>query len=559
MIINFYNYLFPKNKQDIRAFRIIIIVACLNFVVFSFFPHEPRIGTTHIVRNVNIIESIIFLGIFILTFFISNNKQNIERLAFFAGYVVNSINLLLTYFSQFEDRFAYQYLIYFLIISLYFSSNKRFLLFQAINIGLYIILLIIANHSQNSDFTDYYLTGFTTISLTMLISSLNNKLRKENEDLDARFKLLAENSQDIISIQSLKGKLMYVSPSIIKTTGYQPEDLLGKNMIKIVNPISASEVERYNYDLLNNSTDNKSYLFNIRNADNSDDWYEFVVKLVNNDQVVLNSRKVTKRVLFQNQLNDKTLELESRNQDLMTFSFIASHDMKEPLRMIIIYQKMLLNKLRDSNPDLKDYIKTSLQAAENMNNLVTDLFSYTKLQEYDMKTESIPVSSIIDNIKVKLELYLQEQRSEIVLENDFLIIADKQMLELVLQNIIQNGLKYNQSDKPRVSIQCTDDDEYSIIHIADNGIGIEEKYAKKIFDAFARLNNKHEYQGTGLGLTISKKIIEKHKGDISLTSSLGAGSTFTIRIKKDLQNITNNKNSVQKELANEATFVSQNN
>ena len=534
MIINFYNYLFPINKKDIRAFRIIIIVACINFIIFSLFPHEPKVESHHLVRNLNAIEALIFLGIFIITFFINNSPNNIDRLAFFAGYIINTANLALTYFSEFEDRFAYQYLIYFLVISLYFSSNKNFLLFQVVNIILFIIIIIIGKSTFNSDFSDYYFTSFTAISLSLLISTLNNKLRKENEELDARFKLLAENSQDIISIQSLKGQLLYVSPSIIKTTGYQPEDLLGKNMIKIVNPISNSEVERYNNDLLNNATDNKSYLFNIRNADNTNDWYEFVVKLVNDDQVVLNSRKVTKRVLFQNQLNDKTLELESRNQDLMTFSFIASHDMKEPLRMIIIYQKMLLNKLRDSNPDLKDYIKTSLQAAENMNNLVSDLFSYTKLQDYEMKKESILISSIIDNIKIKLELYLQEQSSEIILENDLSIKADKQMLELVLQNIIQNGLKYNQSEKPSVCINCKNDNEYTIISISDNGIGIEEKYAKKIFDAFARLNNKNEYQGTGLGLTISKKIIDKHKGTIRLKSSLGKGSTFIISIKNDL-------------------------
>ncbi len=532
MLKDLHLYLFPKDKQDIRAFRIIILAAFINFIIFSLLPHEIKENDAHVLQLINFMEAVVFFFIFLSTFFIKNTYKNINFLSFVAAYIINIVNLGLTYLSYFEDRLAYQYLVYYLIISIYFITYRAFLFFQLVNILLFILLLIIGNHSNCSDYSDYYITALTSFVLIFVISAINNSRRKENEELDAKYKLLAENSSDVVSIQNLTGEVLYVSPSIKELTGYSQEDLIGKNVIKIINPISYDEVKRYNDDLKNKTIENNSYLFNIINANGTNDWYEFNIKLSNANQVLLNSRKVTKRVEFQNMLNDKTNEVVAKNQDLMTFSFIASHDMKEPLRMIIIYQKMLLNKLQENNDSVRDYITTSLKAAENMYDLVSNLFSYTKLHDYELRFEQVNLSQLVNNIKNKLELFLIENNSEIILYNDTELYGDKQMLELLIQNIILNGLKYNKSDRPTVHIQSRISPLYIHIDISDNGIGIEEAYRSKIFEAFARLHNKNEYSGTGLGLTIANKIIEKHKGIINIQSEINKGSTFTISIKK---------------------------
>jgi light-regulated signal transduction histidine kinase (bacteriophytochrome) len=301
--------------------------------------------------------------------------------------------------------------------------------------------------------------------------------------------------------------------------------------LKIINKISYSEIERYNNDLQNKTIEKNAYLFYLLNKDNSYDWYEFKIKLVDEKQVLLNSRKVTRRIENQNLLNDRTNELEARNQDLMTFSFIAAHDMKEPLRMIIIYQKMLQKKIADSNEHIKEYIDTTLKAAENMHELVSNLFSYTKLHDHKLKYENVAISVLVYNIKNKLQLYLEERNSLILIDDDIEITTDKQMLELVLQNIILNGLKYNKSETPTIKISIENSEKNTIISVVDNGIGIDEKYLDKIFVAFARLN-KTEYSGTGLGLTISQKIINKLNGEIKIESKIDTGSKFSIVLNK---------------------------
>jgi PAS domain S-box-containing protein len=526
-----YEYLFPKEKQDIRAFRIIILAAVVNFLIFSTFEHHIRGNDSHVLRNINICESFIFLVIFIISFFVKNNQKNINTLAFTGAYVINFVNIILTYLSSFEDRFAYQYLVYYLVISLYFISYRRFLSFQLINFTVFILLLIVSTHANSSDYSDYYITALTVYILIFIISSINNSRRKENEERDAKYKLLAENSSDIVSIQDYKGTILYVSPSIKEQAGYEQTDLIGKNVLKIINKISYSEIERYNNDLQNKTIEKNAYLFYLLNKDNSYDWYEFKIKLVDEKQVLLNSRKVTRRIENQNLLNDRTNELEARNQDLMTFSFIAAHDMKEPLRMIIIYQKMLQKKIADSNEHIKEYIDTTLKAAENMHELVSNLFSYTKLHDHKLKYENVAISVLVNNIKNKLQLYLEERNSLILIDDDIEITTDKQMLELVLQNIILNGLKYNKSETPTIKISIENSEKNTIISVVDNGIGIDEKYLDKIFVAFARLN-KTEYSGTGLGLTISQKIINKLNGEIKIESKIDTGSKFSIVLNK---------------------------
>jgi PAS domain-containing protein len=123
--------------------------------------------------------------------------------------------------------------------------------------------LIVSTHANSSDYSDYYITALTVYILIFIISSINNSRRKENEERDAKYKLLAENSSDIVSIQDYKGTILYVSPSIKEQAGYEQTDLIGKNVLKIINKISYSEIERYNNDLQNKTIEKNAYLFYV--------------------------------------------------------------------------------------------------------------------------------------------------------------------------------------------------------------------------------------------------------------------------------------------------------
>lgn len=528
MLKKYFKELFSLASNDIRLFRLLMLIISFNYLAFSLINKSQLAGLSKGMQYINLLECFLFFCIYISTFYINPSKENINKLAILAAYIINTINIVLIPLSGFEDRFCYQYMIYFVLIALYFSSNHRFYVFQIINAILFSIILFIPIEKQSTHYSDMILTGYTAIILVFILSEVSNTKKLKNDDINEKFRLLAENASDIISVQNIKGEILYVSPSVKSQSGYDPQDLIGTSVLKLIQPESYSEIERYNTDLKENKLDNNTYLFYILNADKSCDWYEFKTKMNTDNTIVLNSRKVTSRIERQNLLNDKTFELESRNQDLITFSFIASHDMKEPLRMIIIYQKMLLKRLGNVNDDIQSYINTTLNAAQNLHQLVSELFSYTKLYEHELKRESFYCSKIVNNIIEKHQLYIKENNCSIISEGDVLLFADKQLFELVIQNLIMNGLKYNNNKTPSIQVHTFIDKDNIIIRIKDNGIGIDSKYYQKIFEPFARLHNKSEFQGTGLGLSISKKIIEKHNGQITVVSKLGEGSEFTL-------------------------------
>ncbi|WP_077284422.1 sensor histidine kinase [Cognaticolwellia aestuarii] len=232
-------------------------------------------------------------------------------------------------------------------------------------------------------------------------------------------------------------------------------------------------------------------------------------------------------------------ELSRSNRELEDFAFVASHDLQEPLRKIRAFGDRLRSSYSQSLDERgADYIDRMGNAAERMSNLINDLLEFSRISTRGKPFVDVALQPVIESIIDDLEVSIEESDASIVLGSLPIINADPSQMHHLFINLISNAIKFRQSDiKPVVEIQAYQEEigqELShIITIKDNGIGFEQEFADKIFVPFQRLHARAEYKGTGIGLAICRRIVERHGGKISALSELGNGTLFRIEIPVD--------------------------
>lgn len=225
-------------------------------------------------------------------------------------------------------------------------------------------------------------------------------------------------------------------------------------------------------------------------------------------------------------------ELELSNHDLQQYASVASHDLKEPLRKIQIYSDRVRREYLVANGDGENYMQKIITASQRMTTLINDLLNYSKLSG-DGLFQSTDIRKIVNELVSDLELLIAEKKAELHVGEFPEIEAIPGQIRQLFQNIISNALKFSKQNVPPVinidsqKIEKNGEQHCSII-ISDNGIGFNEMYKDKIFTMFQRLHTRDAFEGTGIGLAIVKKIVDKHHGTISVNSHEGKGTTFTI-------------------------------
>ena len=258
------------------------------------------------------------------------------------------------------------------------------------------------------------------------------------------------------------------------------------------------------------------------------------------------SKKLEQKVLLRtNQLEIKTIKLELMINDLASFNHICSHDLQEPLRKI----QMFISQVSDTEFDnLSDSGKHKLEriniSAARMRNLIQDLLTYDSTQNTENTLANVSLKKLVDDVKVVLSAELKENNTVLKVLNDCKITVRPIQFKQLLFNLFTNAIKFTKKkDFPIIEVSgeiidgvaypnlnLSEDAKYARIVVADNGIGFEQKYATKVFDIFQRLHKHEEYEGTGIGLAIVKRIISTHNGQIRVVSSLDNGATFEIFI-----------------------------
>ncbi|MDZ4072592.1 MAG: PAS domain S-box protein [Sediminibacterium sp.] len=233
-------------------------------------------------------------------------------------------------------------------------------------------------------------------------------------------------------------------------------------------------------------------------------------------------------------LDAKAKDLAVSNAELEQFAYVASHDLQEPLRMVTSFLTQLHKKYHDQLDDkANQYIHYAVDGAKRMRQIILDLLEYSRVGKHDSTLETIEVKQIIEEIQLLQRQRMIEKNASIHYDELPVIQFYKVPLTQIFQNLIGNALKYSKdNERPRIMIKSEVMEHYYLFSVADNGIGISEEFHEKVFEIFQRLHSRNEYEGTGMGLAIVKKILENLGGKIWLESEEGEGSTFYFTIPK---------------------------
>ncbi len=249
--------------------------------------------------------------------------------------------------------------------------------------------------------------------------------------------------------------------------------------------------------------------------------------------------EMAKRVDFrERELIDLNSSLLKKNKELDEFTYIASHDLQEPLRKLISFSSLLEKDIgNDLNDNAKMDIEYIVDAASRMQRLIQDLLSFSRTGRSELDINTVNLQDTVDKVLVLMNDRINQTNAKIIKTELPNIIGDPILISLVFQNLIQNALKFSNKEQPVIEITCEHIDDKYILGVKDNGIGIKEEYRQQIFQPFKRLHSRYEYPGTGIGLAICQKIVEKHNGKIWVESeeNLYTHFKFTINEMKEIK------------------------
>ncbi len=236
--------------------------------------------------------------------------------------------------------------------------------------------------------------------------------------------------------------------------------------------------------------------------------------------------------------------LESSNIELQQFAYVASHDLQSPLRSISGFVQLLKMDYEDKLDDqARDYIRRTVQSITQMQTLIHDLLSYSRVESRSRPFVRVPLADVFHGSVSLLESSIRDAGGQVTCGELPVVLGDGSQLAQLMQNLISNGLKYHGTEPPHVHVSAepgTKKDEW-IVSVRDNGIGIDPKYFGRIFEIFKRLHDQKEYPGTGIGLAVCRRVVERHGGAIWVESEPGHGSNFRFNIPADTAISTDNK------------------
>jgi PAS domain S-box-containing protein len=239
---------------------------------------------------------------------------------------------------------------------------------------------------------------------------------------------------------------------------------------------------------------------------------------------------ITERREADEQLSEQRKELERSNAELQQFAYVASHDLQEPLRMVASYTQLLAKRYKGKlGTDADEFIHFAVDGAQRMQTLINDLLAYSRVGTRGKPFESVNMNDVLNVAKANLKVAIEESGAEVVVEQLPTIDADRTQMIQLMQNLIGNAIKFRRPERPpRVTVGATRAETSDSWHftVADNGIGIDPEHHERIFVIFQRLHTREHYQGTGIGLAVCRKIVERHEGKIWVDSREGEGSTF---------------------------------
>jgi PAS domain S-box-containing protein len=248
--------------------------------------------------------------------------------------------------------------------------------------------------------------------------------------------------------------------------------------------------------------------------------------------LLLSIDDITASKLAEVELQVYAAKLEQSNRDLQEFAYIASHDLQEPLRKVLAFGDRLANKYGEAIDETgQDYLRRMLEASQRMQTLINDLLTFSRVSTRAQPFAKVDLNELIGEVISDLEHQIDRTQGQVQTGKLPVIEADPTQMHQLLQNLITNGLKFHQEGQaPNIQVSASNTRNRCQLFIKDNGIGFESQYIDRIFKPFQRLHSRQEYEGSGMGLAICRRIVERHGGTITATSAPGEGSTFIVSL-----------------------------
>lgn len=371
------------------------------------------------------------------------------------------------------------------------------------------------------------------------------KLKENEEKLVALFEAATEG----IIISNAQGEIVLINKMGEQLFGYEREEVIGKN-IDIMLPESVRETHikhRNNYyrdpsprpmgqgmELFAVKKDGKEFPVEISLNYFETDEGLFVISYIA-DITIRKSMESDLKIANQN-LKKSMVELKRSNAELEQFAYVASHDLQEPLRMVASYTELLEKRYKDKlDDDANDFIHYAVDGAHRMQNLINDLLQFSRVGTRARPFVDTDCNLVVEIALTNLKEVISETRTKIHYDNLPTIKADESQLIQLFQNLVHNAIKFRDKKDPEIEITAQKQEPFWLFSIHDNGIGIDPEYKDRIFMIFQRLHARSEYPGSGIGLAICKKIVERHNGKIWFESNgQNQGTTFYFTIDEHL-------------------------
>lgn len=348
----------------------------------------------------------------------------------------------------------------------------------------------------------------------------------------------------IVAITDEHGVITYVNRKFCAISKYSQEELIG-NTHRIIN--SHYHPKEFFNDMWKTISHGRVWEGEIRNRAKDGTYYWVHTTIVpfmdengKPEQYVAVRYEITERKLAEEQLKIYAKKLEVSNRELQDFASVAAHDLQEPLRKIQSFSDRLKSKAKDElKAESLDYVDRIQNSAQRMQVLINDLLTYSRVTTKAQPFSMIDLNQVLTHVVSDLEVLLEKSKGRVEIGDLPSLEADSTQMHQLFLNLVGNALKFSKLEvPPRVSVEAKTFEQSPLglpgpacqIRIKDNGIGFDEKYLDRIFTIFQRLHGRHEYEGTGIGLAVCRKIIDRHGGFITARSTTGEGSTFIVTL-----------------------------
>jgi PAS domain S-box-containing protein len=357
------------------------------------------------------------------------------------------------------------------------------------------------------------------------------------KDSEARYRGLLEAAPDAMVVVNQDGEIVLVNAQVEKQFGYRRDELVGQ---KVMNIIPEGFAERLIADATGSTADALAQHIGagIELSGRRKDGTEFPIEImlsplesVEGIVVTAAIRNISARKKSKQELAVANQVLEESNLELKQFAYIASHDLQTPLRSITGFIQLLQQEYEGKlDEQAQDWILRTVRAVARMQTLIRDLLSYSRVEARSGPFTQIPFVDIVNDALVLLESFIHDSGGQVACGKLPIVMGDRSQLVQLMQNLIGNGPAYRSDKPPHIHISAERGGKDWIFSVRDNGIGINPKHYVEIFEIFKRLHNQKDKPGTGIGLAVCRRVVNRHGGKIWVESEPGCGSTFHFTI-----------------------------